>query len=66
MTVAAEFEKDPTGLIDIDAGDVLKSTHYFNVQGLQVKKPQQQGIYIVRETYLSGKVKVKKIWFERN
>jgi len=61
VTIVAEFFNESTGINVIEAGDLLVSTFYYNLQGAQLKKPQQFGVYIIKETYQSGKVKVKKI-----
>ncbi len=66
VTIVAEFVNESTGINNIEADDLLVSTQYYNVQGMQLKKPEKIGVYIVKETYQSGKVRVKKIWLNES
>jgi hypothetical protein len=44
------------------AGDVVAATRYYTLQGLEVKKPGQTGIYIKQDLYASGRVKASKVY----
>lgn len=66
VTIVAEFINDPSGMIDIDANDLLVSTQLYNLQGIQLNKTEQIGVYIIKENYQSGKLKMKKLWLNGN
>jgi hypothetical protein len=66
VKVFAEFTAESTGLLDIDKNDLLVSAQLYNLQGIQLNKPDQHGIYIIKENYQSGKLKTKKIHLNQN
>ena len=58
------FVSGETGIKTPDfAGDVITATRYYTLQGAQVKKPAQTGIYIKQDRYTSGRVTATKVYF---
>ena len=49
-----------TGVTGIEAGDFVVATIYYNIAGQEVRKPAMSGIYLIKETYFSGKVTITK------
>jgi hypothetical protein len=49
-----------TGIDDIEQGDYVVATVYYNLQGQEVRKPAISSIYILKETYASKKVLTTK------
>ncbi|MDR1763411.1 MAG: hypothetical protein LBR64_05605 [Dysgonamonadaceae bacterium] len=47
----------------IDANDKVVSVKYYNLLGAQIQRPTKTGIYVVQNTYASGKVKAVKQLF---
>jgi hypothetical protein len=43
-------------------GDVVVATRYYTLQGVEVNKPVQTGIYIKQDFYASSRVKASKIY----
>jgi hypothetical protein len=66
VTIVAEFTNEPIGLIDIDANDLLVSTQWYNLQGIQLNKTEQFGVYIIKENFQSGKLRMRKIGLNGN
>ncbi|KAA6302760.1 MAG: hypothetical protein EZS26_000930 [Candidatus Ordinivivax streblomastigis] len=50
-----------TGLTVIDGNDPVVAIRYYNLQGMEVRQPSQQGIYIVKKIHQSPKEEVTKI-----
>ena len=46
--------------VTVDTNDTLIATKYYNLYGVEVKKPATTGIYIVKKLYASGKTKASK------
>jgi hypothetical protein len=45
--------------------DPAIATHYYTLQGIKITKPVENGIYIVKQRYNSGKEKVEKIIYKQ-
>jgi hypothetical protein len=54
---------DPTGLKQItdDTKDPVIKTQYYTLQGMEIDKPQSNGVYIVKKVRASQKVETTKI-----
>ena len=47
------------------ADDEVVSTTYYNIQGIEVMKPEQNGVYVVRNAHRSGRVTTGKVFFNK-
>ncbi len=56
-----EITDNTKNLIDANSKDLLVSTQFYNLQGIQLNKTDQSGIYIIKENFKSGKPRAKKI-----
>jgi hypothetical protein len=48
-----------------DALDAVVDTKYYTLQGVEVKAPLEDGIYIVKKVYESARTKVVKTWIRK-
>ncbi|MDR0232817.1 MAG: hypothetical protein LBI82_11955 [Dysgonamonadaceae bacterium] len=56
------IETGPTGSIDVKADNgKIVDVRYYNLQGLEIKQPVENGIYIVKTTYESNAVETTKV-----
>ena len=47
------------------ANDEVVSTTYYNIQGIEVMNPEQNGVYVVRNAHRSGRVTTGKVFFNK-
>ncbi|KAA6301506.1 MAG: hypothetical protein EZS26_002380 [Candidatus Ordinivivax streblomastigis] len=53
--------KQPTGLQDF-TGDPVIETKYYNLQGWEMQRPLQEGIFIVKRKHASERIEVTKVY----
>jgi hypothetical protein len=51
--------------IDIDSNDPLIAIRYYNLQGVEVQQPQENGIYLIKKIYASQKTETLKIFYNK-
>ncbi len=62
---AIGVEEQETTLETNTTNDQVIKIHYFNLQGIEIPKPANEGIYLVTKIYESKKVEIEKIFFNR-
>jgi len=56
------IESGTTGLINVNPdNDEIIAVRYYNLQGIEISKPIVTGVYIIKTTYKSNRVKITKV-----
>ena len=60
----AKYNRIGSEGISQESVDVV-STTYYNIQGIEVMNPEQNGVYVVRNAHRSGRVTTGKVFFNK-
>jgi hypothetical protein len=55
----------PNALNGVDSNDPVVSTKYYTLQGWEVQRPVENGVYIIKNTRASQKTEVVKVFFRK-